>query len=107
MPSPGLWPAPTTMATRCFRRMSIHFRDWVLLQYLFVMGLIVDFHGGKHADDGTVEGDGEHEIGHVLVREFLLDLGKGGLRHRELAHHLACASQDRARQRLERGGLAL
>src|SRR5215212_4823589 len=23
MPSPGLWPAPTTMATRSFRRMSV------------------------------------------------------------------------------------
>src|ERR1700737_3793062 len=41
MPSPGLWPAPTTMATRSFRRMSLHSRDWVLLQYLFVTGLVV------------------------------------------------------------------
>src|ERR1700730_17216065 len=35
MPSPGLWPAPTTMATRSCKRMSVHSRDWVLLQYLF------------------------------------------------------------------------
>src|ERR1700680_2444138 len=30
MPSPGLWPAPTTMATRSFKRMSVHSRN---LQY--------------------------------------------------------------------------
>src|SRR6266446_6863058 len=77
MPSPGLWPAPTTMATRSFRRMSVHSRDRVLLQYLFVSGFVVDLHGGEHADHGAIEGDGEHEIGHVLVAEFLLDLGEG------------------------------
>src|SRR5258707_11872527 len=107
MPSPGLWPAPTTMAMRSFRRMSFHSRDWVLLQYLFVIGLVVDSHGGQHADNGAVEGDGEHEIGHVLVRELLLDLGEGSLGHRELAHHLARAPQDRAGERLERRRLAL
>ena len=31
MPSPGLWPAPTTMATFSFRRMSIHSGHRVLL----------------------------------------------------------------------------
>src|SRR5712671_7268310 len=107
MPSPGLWPAPTTMAMRSFRRMSFHSRDWILRQYLFVSGLVVDFHGGQHADDGAVEGDGEHEIGHVLVGELLLDLGEGSIGHREFAHHLARAFQDSARQRLERRGLAL
>src|ERR1035437_4421242 len=105
MPSPGLWPAPTTMAMRSFRRMSLHSRDRVLLQYLFVSGFVVDLHGGEHADDGAVEGDGEHEIGHVLVREFLLDRGEGGGGNRELAHHLACAFQDRPGQRLEPGRL--
>src|SRR6202163_2263332 len=103
MPSPGLWPAPTTMATRSFRRMSVHSRDGVLLQYLFVSGFVVDFHGGEHADHGAIEGDGEHEIGHVLVREFLLDLGEGQVRHRELPHHLAGAFQDRLGQWLELG----
>src|SRR5712664_3854389 len=100
MPSPGLWPAPTTMAMRSFRRMSFHSRNWVLHQYLFVSGLVVYFHGSEHADHGTVEGDGEHEIGHMLIAELLLDRGEGSLRHREFAHHLACALQDRACQRL-------
>src|SRR3981189_320226 len=77
MPSPGLWPAPTTMATRSFRRMSIHSRDWVLFQYLFIIRFVVDLHGGEHADDGAIEGDGEDEIGHMLVRELRLDLGEG------------------------------
>src|SRR6267143_1194983 len=75
MPSPGLWLAPTTMATRSFRRMSVHSRDRVLLQYLFVSGFVVDLHGSEHADHGAIEGDGEHEIGHVLDAELLLDLG--------------------------------
>src|SRR4029077_4613101 len=54
MPSPGLWPAPTTMATRSFRRMSAHSWDRVLFQYLFVVRLVVDLHGGEHADHGAV-----------------------------------------------------
>src|SRR6201985_1400920 len=95
MPSPGLWPAPTTMATRSFRRMSVHSRNRVLLQYLFVIGLVVHFHGGEHPDHGTVEGDGEHQIGHVFVGEFLLDLGKRRIGHREFTHHLAGAFQNR------------
>src|ERR1700741_25175 len=66
MPSPGLWPAPTTMAMRSFRRMSVHSRDRVLLQYLLVIRLVVDLHRRQDADDGAIEGDGEHEIGHVL-----------------------------------------
>src|SRR5689334_2917706 len=82
MPSPGLWPAPTTMAMRSFRRMSVHSRDRVLLQYLFVIWLVVDLHRRQHADDGAIKGDGEHEIGHVLVGEFLLDLGEGPIGHR-------------------------
>src|SRR5713226_1202765 len=83
MPSPGLWPAPTTMATRSFKRMSFHSRDRVLLQYLFVSGFVIDLHRGEHADDGAVERDGEHEIGHVFVTEIPLDFGKGQVRHRE------------------------
>src|SRR5205814_2141482 len=70
MPSPGLWPAPTTMATLSFRRISRHSRDRVLLQYLFVIGLIVHLHRRQHASDGAIEGDGEDEIGHVLVGEL-------------------------------------
>src|SRR6202035_807870 len=81
MPSPGLWPAPTTMAMRSFRRMSVHSRDRVLLQYLFVIGLVVHLHGGEHPDHGAVEGDGEHEVGHMLVAQVLLDLGEGGVGH--------------------------
>src|SRR5882757_8652245 len=77
MPSPGLCPAPTTMATRSFRRMSVHSRDRVLLQYLFVVGFVVDLHCRQHADHGTVEGNREHEIGHVLVAEVLFDFGEG------------------------------
>src|SRR5882672_3745263 len=77
MPSPGLWPAPTTIATRSFRRMSVHSRNWVLLQYLFIIGFVVDLHGGEYADDSAIEGDGEHEIGHVLIGEILLNLGEG------------------------------
>src|SRR5882757_2803479 len=105
MPSPGLWPAPTTMATRSFRRMSVHSRNRVLLQYLFVIRLVVHLHGGEHADHGAVEGNGEHQIGHVLVGEFLLDFGKRRVGHCELTHHLAGASQDRFGQRLELRGL--
>src|ERR1043166_7910003 len=107
MPSPGLWPAPTTMAMRSLRRMSLHSGDRVLLQYLFVMGLVVDLHCRQHTHDGAVEGDGEDEVGHVLVRELTLDLGKGRIRHGELAHHLARAPQDGLRQRLELRWLAL
>src|SRR4030081_753727 len=77
MPSPGLCPAPTTMATRSFRRISFHSRYRVPLQYLFVIGLVVDLHRREHADHGAVEGDGEHEIGHVLVGQLFFDLGKG------------------------------
>src|SRR5438105_5834419 len=67
MPSPGLWPAPTTMAMRSFSRMSVHSRDRVLLQYLFIVGLIVDLHCRQYAHDGAVEGDGEHEVGHDIA----------------------------------------
>src|SRR5882724_11882363 len=95
MPSPGLWPAPTTMATRSFRRISLHSRDRVLLQYLFVGRFVVDLHGGEHADHGAVERDRQHQIGHVLVGEVLLDLGEGRIRHRELTDHLACPLEDR------------
>src|SRR5262252_6249986 len=80
MPSPGLWPAPTTMAILSFRRMSIDLRHRVLLEHFFVSGFVVDLHGREHAHHGAIEGDGEHEIDHLLVREMLLDLGKR--RHR-------------------------
>src|SRR5712671_4949467 len=100
MPSPGLWPAPTTMATRSLRRMSAHSGDRVLLQYLFVIGLVVDLHGGEHAYHGAVVGDDEHQVGHVLVGEVLLDLGEGRLRHADVARHLARALEDRLGQRL-------
>src|SRR6266853_437237 len=101
MPSPGLCPAPTTIATRSFRRMSVHSRNRVLLKYLFVMGLVVDLHRREHTDHGAVEGDREHEIGHVLVAEMLFDLGESGIGHRKFVHHLARAFQDRFGQRLQ------
>src|SRR4029079_3275420 len=107
MPSPGLWPAPTTMAIRSCRRISFHSRDRVLLQYLFVVRFIVHLHRRQHADHGAVERDSEHEVGHVLVGELLLDLGECRVRHRKLAHHLAGAAQDRLRQWFEIGGFAL
>src|SRR5581483_5411665 len=107
MPSPGLWPAPTTIAVRSFRRMSFHSRHRVLREYLFVSWLVVDLHGGEHAHHGAIEGDGEHEIDHLLVREMALDLGKGHLRHRKLPRHFARAVEDRPRQRLEAGRFAL
>src|ERR1700756_660665 len=106
MPSPGLCPAPTTIAIRSFRRMSCRSRHRVLLQYLFIMRLIVDLHGGEHAHHGAVEGDGEHEVDHLFVREMVLDLGKGRFRHPKFAHHLARALQDRLGQRLELRSLA-
>src|SRR5579859_5401896 len=62
MPSPGLWPAPTTMATLSLRRILFHSRDRVLLQYLFIIRFVVDLHGGEHAHHGAIEGDREHEI---------------------------------------------
>src|SRR6185312_1278977 len=101
MPSPGLCPAPTTMATRSFRRISFHSRDRVLLQYLFVIGFVVDLHGGEHAHHGAIEGDREHEIDHLLVGQMPLDLGKGRHRHLELPHHLAGALENRSCERLE------
>src|SRR6202035_5076182 len=107
MPSPGLWPAPTTMAILSLRRMSVHSRDRVLLEYLLVGGFVVDSHGREHADHGAIERDGEHEIGHVLVGELLLDLGEGRLRHGKFAHHLAGTLQDCLDQRLQFRGLAL
>src|ERR1700761_9535927 len=90
-PSPGDWPAPTTMAIRSFKRMSFHSRDRVLLQYLFVIRLVVHLHGREHADHGAIERDGDDEVGHLLVGEFFLDLGEGRIRHREFADHLAGA----------------
>src|SRR5229473_4073514 len=107
MPSPGLWPAPTTMAMRSFRRMSFHSGNWVLHEYLFVSRFVVYLHGGEHAHHCAVERNGEHEVGHMLVGELLLDRGEASIRHRQLAHHFAGALQDRAGQRLERGRLAL
>src|SRR6185312_5850616 len=93
MPSPGLCPAPTTMATRSFRRISFHSRDRVLLQYLFVIGFVVHFHRRQHADDGAVERDGQHKVDHQLVGELASDLGERRIRHCQLAHHLAGTAQ--------------
>src|SRR5262249_5114574 len=107
MPSPGLWPAPTTIATLSFKRMSRHSRARQLLRPLVIGGLVVDPHGRKHAHSGTVEGYGEQQGGHVLVREALLELGEGRLRHADVARQLARALEDRLGQRLELGGLAL
>src|SRR6516162_8085156 len=87
-PSPGLWPAPTTMATLSLRRMSVHSRNRILLEHFLVVGLVVDLHGRQHADHGAVEGDGQHQVGHVLVAEMLLDLGEGRVGHADVAHHL-------------------
>src|SRR5580704_12416330 len=105
MPSPGLWPAPTTMATLSFKRISFTpialLGDRVLLQYLFVIGLVVDLHGGEHAHHGVVEGDGQHQIDHLLVGKVLLDLGEGRHRHFQFLRHLARALEDYACQRLE------
>src|SRR5215831_9012545 len=70
-PSPGLWPAPTTMATLSFRRMSRHSRNRILLQHFLVLRFVVDLHGREHAHHGAVESDGQHEVGHVLVAEVL------------------------------------
>src|SRR5476649_1243076 len=107
MPSPGLWPTPTTMATLSFRRMSAYSWDRVLLQHFLVLGLVVHLGGRQYAHDGAVEGDRDHEIDHVLVGQFLLDLGEGGIGHGELAHHLARAAEYRLGERFELGGLAL
>src|SRR5258708_6587290 len=101
MPSPGLWPAPTTMATLSFRRISRHSRDRVLSEHLFVIGLVVDLHGREHAHHGAVVGYGQHQVGHVLVAEMSLDLGKGRLRHADVARHLARTLEDRLGQRLQ------
>src|SRR6202035_4268757 len=101
MPSPGLWPAPTTMAILSFKRISAHSGDWVLLQYFFVIWLVVDLHGREHAHHGVVEGDGEHEIDHLLVVEMLLDLGKRRHRHFQILRHLSRALEDCAGQRLQ------
>src|SRR6185312_2652338 len=101
MPSPGLCPAPTTMATRSFRRILFHSRDRVLFQYLFVIGFVVHLHGRQHAHHAAVEGDGEHEVDHELVRELLLDFGERRIRHCKLAHHLAGAAQNGLCERLE------
>src|SRR6266853_5637967 len=89
MPSPGLWPAPTTMATLSFRRMSRHSRDRILLQHFLVGGLVVDLHRRQHPHDGAIEGDGQHQVDHVLVREMLLQLSKSRVEHAKIAHHLA------------------
>src|ERR1700761_4603193 len=100
-PSPGDWPAPTTMAIRSFKRILVHSRDRVLLQYLFVIGFVVHLHGRQHADHRAVERDGDNQVGHLLVAEVLFDLGEGGLRHRQLAHHFTGALQYGFRQRIE------
>src|ERR1700756_2025499 len=107
MPSPGLCPAPTTIAVRSFSRMSRHSRHRVLLQYLFIIRLIVDLHGGEDAHHGAVEGDGKHEVDHLFIGEMALDIGKGRLRHRKLARHLARALEDRPGQWLRLRFLAL
>src|SRR5262249_15085858 len=59
MPSPGLWPAPTTIAILSFRRILLYSRDRILLQDFLVIGLVVDLHGGEDAYHGVVESDGE------------------------------------------------
>src|SRR6266851_1651967 len=105
-PSPGLWPAPTTMATRSFRRMSAHSRNRILLQHFLIVGLVIDLHRREHAHDGAVVGDDQHQVGHVLVAEALLDLGEGRLRHADVAGHFARAFQDRLGEWLEFGRLA-
>src|SRR6266404_5552976 len=112
MPSPGLWPAPTTMATRSFRRMFLSFafplrpfgppppsdgggREGVLLQHFLVLRLVVDLHGSEHTDDGAVEGDSQHQVDHVLVTQAFFYLPECGVRHAEIAHHLARTLEDR------------
>src|ERR1700760_1602338 len=74
MPSPGLCPAPTTMAILSCRRMLPDSRNWILLQHFLVLGLVIHLGGREHAHDGAVESDGDHEVDHMLVRELLLDL---------------------------------
>src|SRR5262245_38915071 len=106
MPSPGLWPAPTTIATLSFRRMSAHSGDRILLQDFLVEGLVVDLHRRQHTHHRAVVGDDEHQIGHVLVGEMLLDLGEGRVGHADVARHLAGALEDRLGQWLELGRLA-
>src|SRR6516165_7072660 len=88
MPSPGLCPAPTTMAMRSFRRISVHSGNRVMLQYLFVVRLIVDFHGRQHTHYSAIEGDRENEVDHVFVGKMTFDLGKRRLGHCKLARHL-------------------
>src|SRR5581483_1477500 len=101
MPSPGLCPAPTTMAILSFKRILAHSRDRILLEDFLVIRFVVDLHGGEHAHHRVVEGDGQHQIDHLLVVEMLLDLGKGRHRHFQIFGHLARALQDRAGQRLQ------
>src|ERR1700761_7939561 len=72
MPSPGDCPAPTTMAILSFKRISVDSGNGVLLQYLFVIGLVVDLHGREHPHHRVVEGDGEHEVDHFLIVEMPL-----------------------------------
>src|ERR1700758_156872 len=73
MPSPGLCPAPTTMATLSFRRILVHSGNRVLLKYLSVKRLVVDLHGGEHAHHAAVIGIDQHEIDHLLVGQMPLD----------------------------------
>jgi hypothetical protein len=62
--------------------MSIHSQDWVLFQYFFVIGLVVDLHGGEHADNGAIEGYGEDEIVMLVAECSALNArGANGTRH--------------------------
>src|SRR5579883_603256 len=139
-PSPGLCPAPTTMATLSCRRMfflpfpssrperaarsggthlevgtkrgpsaslrATALRQRILLQHFLVLRLVVDLDGRQHPHHGAVEGDGEDQVGHVLVAEVLLDLGEGLVGHADVAHHLARALEHQLGEGIELAGLA-
>src|SRR6202047_1579226 len=65
MPSPGLWPAPTTTAILSLSRMADPFsiaRQRELVEIVQIVVLDIDLHRREQADDAVVEGDGDDQI---------------------------------------------
>src|SRR5260221_4794338 len=108
MPSPGLWPAPTTMATFSASRMADPFsilRQRKLVEIVKVVVLDIDLHRRQQPDDAVIEGDGDDQIRQALGIEPLPQLGKGRVRDRHVRRHLARRAQHRLGERLERARL--
>src|SRR5205807_577425 len=80
MPSPGLWPAPITMAIFSASRMARPFsirRQRELVEIAQIVVLDTDLQRRQQADDAVIEGDGDDEIGQALAVETVTQRREG------------------------------